>query len=118
MQREDASTPASEEHQPATPKDNEETPYWQQGGEQASREQEQQVAAPKKKKKNPLKLRLDLNLEIEIELKARIHGDLELALLGAPRLAMSSSQSSASHLVVEHAELSITAASTSKGASC
>lgn len=31
--------------------------------------------------KDPLKLRLDLNLEVEIELKARIHGDLTLALL-------------------------------------
>jgi hypothetical protein len=28
-----------------------------------------------------LKLRLDLNLEVEITLKARIHGDLTLALL-------------------------------------
>lgn len=37
---------------------------------------------PKEDKgKQPLKLRLDLNLEIEIELKARIHGDLTLALL-------------------------------------
>jgi hypothetical protein len=32
-------------------------------------------------KKDTLKLRLDLNLDIEITLKARIHGDLELALL-------------------------------------
>ena len=31
--------------------------------------------------KNPLKLRLDLNLEVEVTLKARIHGDLTLALL-------------------------------------
>ena len=31
--------------------------------------------------KDTLRLRLDLNLEIEIQLKARIHGDLELALL-------------------------------------
>ena len=28
-----------------------------------------------------LKLRIELNLDIEIELKARIHGDLTLALL-------------------------------------
>jgi hypothetical protein len=28
-----------------------------------------------------LRLRLDLNLDVEITLKARIHGDLELALL-------------------------------------
>lgn len=33
------------------------------------------------KKKDPMKLRLDLNLDIEVTLKARIHGDLELALL-------------------------------------
>lgn len=33
------------------------------------------------KKSDTLRLRLDLNLEIEIQLKARIHGDLELALL-------------------------------------
>jgi len=32
-------------------------------------------------KKDTLKLRLDLNLDVEITLKARIHGDLELALL-------------------------------------
>jgi hypothetical protein len=32
-------------------------------------------------KSDTLRLRLDLNLEIEIQLKARIHGDLELALL-------------------------------------
>jgi hypothetical protein len=31
--------------------------------------------------KDTLRLRLDLNLDIEIQLKARIHGDLELALL-------------------------------------
>ncbi|KAL4863029.1 hypothetical protein BDV12DRAFT_34315 [Aspergillus spectabilis] len=34
-----------------------------------------------KKEDNGLKLRLDLNLDIEIELKAKIHGDLTLALL-------------------------------------
>jgi hypothetical protein len=33
------------------------------------------------KKSDTLRLRLDLNLDIEITLKARIHGDLELALL-------------------------------------
>ena len=32
-------------------------------------------------KSDTLRLRLDLNLEVEITLKARIHGDLELALL-------------------------------------
>ncbi len=32
-------------------------------------------------KNDTLRLRLDLNLEVEITLKARIHGDLELALL-------------------------------------
>ncbi|KAF7552930.1 hypothetical protein G7Z17_g4004 [Cylindrodendrum hubeiense] len=32
-------------------------------------------------KSDTLRLRLDLNLDIEIQLKARIHGDLELALL-------------------------------------
>ncbi|KAH7111375.1 hypothetical protein EDB81DRAFT_362862 [Dactylonectria macrodidyma] len=32
-------------------------------------------------KNDALRLRLDLNLDIEIQLKARIHGDLELALL-------------------------------------
>ncbi|KAI7762126.1 hypothetical protein LZL87_004433 [Fusarium oxysporum] len=32
--------------------------------------------------KDTLRLRLDLNLDIEIQLKARIHGDLELSLLG------------------------------------
>lgn len=32
-------------------------------------------------KSDTLRLRLDLNLDIEVQLKARIHGDLELALL-------------------------------------
>ena len=32
-------------------------------------------------KSDTLRLRLDLNLDVEIQLKARIHGDLELALL-------------------------------------
>lgn len=35
-------------------------------------------------KSDTLRLRLDLNLDIEITLKARIHGDLELALLYVP----------------------------------
>ncbi|KAL7788614.1 hypothetical protein V8C37DRAFT_404323 [Trichoderma ceciliae] len=34
-----------------------------------------------KGKSDTLRLRLDLNLDIEIQLKAKIHGDLELALL-------------------------------------
>ncbi|KAH8912891.1 hypothetical protein BR93DRAFT_122619 [Coniochaeta sp. PMI_546] len=34
-----------------------------------------------KGKSDTLRLRLDLNLDIEITLKAKIHGDLELALL-------------------------------------
>jgi len=43
--------------------------------------QQQQMMQPEPPKKNdPMKLRLDLNLEIEVELKARIHGDLTLAL--------------------------------------
>jgi len=33
------------------------------------------------KNKDTLRLRLDLNLDVDITLKARIHGDLELALL-------------------------------------
>ncbi|KAL3483532.1 hypothetical protein BJX62DRAFT_220197 [Aspergillus germanicus] len=37
--------------------------------------------APKKKEDTGLKLRLDLNLDIEVELKAKIYGDLTLALL-------------------------------------
>ncbi|KAI1436507.1 hypothetical protein GGR50DRAFT_701801 [Xylaria sp. CBS 124048] len=35
-------------------------------------------------KNDTLKLRLDLNLDVEVTLKARIHGDLTLALLGSP----------------------------------
>lgn len=44
-------------------------------------------------KSDTLRLRLDLNLDIEIQLKARIHGDLELALLYVlpPRFTTSSS---------------------------
>ncbi|OAA64365.1 hypothetical protein SPI_03012 [Niveomyces insectorum RCEF 264] len=34
-----------------------------------------------KKSSDTLRLRLDLNLDVEITLKAKIHGDLELALL-------------------------------------
>lgn len=40
-------------------------------------------------KSDTLRLRLDLNLDIEIQLKARIHGDLELALLYVIPLAFS-----------------------------
>ncbi|KAL5335508.1 hypothetical protein BJX70DRAFT_401500 [Aspergillus crustosus] len=46
------------------------------GNKQESQPQEQ-----KKEEDTGLKLRLDLNLDLEIELKARIHGDLTLALL-------------------------------------
>jgi hypothetical protein len=35
----------------------------------------------KQSKSDTLRLRLDLNLDVEITLKAKIHGDLELALL-------------------------------------
>ncbi|CAG7979223.1 unnamed protein product [Penicillium nalgiovense] len=35
-----------------------------------------------------MKLRLELNLEIEVELKARIHGDLTLALIRGPGLGI------------------------------
>ncbi|KAL3952783.1 hypothetical protein ACCO45_012726 [Purpureocillium lilacinum] len=38
-------------------------------------------AQQKDERKNPLKLRLDLNLDVEIELRAKIHGDVTLALL-------------------------------------
>lgn len=54
-------------------------------------------------KSDTLRLRLDLNLDIEVQLKARIHGDLELALLYVfnllarllpfPSLLLSNSQS-------------------------
>jgi hypothetical protein len=43
--------------------------------------QGQVLAQPRDEKKNPLKLRLDLNLDVEIELRAKIHGDVTLALL-------------------------------------
>ena len=41
------------------------------------------VGGGAKKSDNPLRLRLDLNLEldVELELRARIHGDITLALL-------------------------------------
>ncbi|CAM1510611.1 Fc.00g009460.m01.CDS01 [Cosmosporella sp. VM-42] len=39
-------------------------------------------------KSDTLRLRLDLNLDIEIQLKARIHGDLELALLDCCKPAL------------------------------
>jgi hypothetical protein len=42
---------------------------------------QQQAQKSQDSGKQPLKLRLDLNLEIEIELRAKIHGDLTLALL-------------------------------------
>lgn len=43
--------------------------------------QNQQGGGGDKGKSDTLRLRLDLNLDIEITLKAKIHGDLELALL-------------------------------------
>ncbi|KAI9167877.1 hypothetical protein HJFPF1_04018 [Paramyrothecium foliicola] len=47
-------------------------------------------------KSDTLRLRLDLNLDIEIQLKARIHGDLELALLRQPAaMAEDSAQNNA-----------------------
>lgn len=53
---------------------------------------------PKKEEsgKQPLKLRLDLNLEIEIELRAKIHGDLTLALLYVHHLSFVTSASNSS----------------------
>lgn len=57
----------------------------QQQQQQQQQMQQQQQQQPQEQggggKSDTLKLRLDLNLEIEIQLKARIHGDLELALL-------------------------------------
>lgn len=48
----------------------------------------QQVQQPqpqqKESRSDPISLRLDINLEIEVTLKARIHGDLTLALLYVP----------------------------------
>jgi hypothetical protein len=39
------------------------------------------VAGQQSSDDKPLRLRLDLNLDVEIELKARVHGDVTLALL-------------------------------------
>jgi hypothetical protein len=55
--------------------------YQQQRQQQQMQQQQQQQPQKDEGGKNPLKLRLDLNLEIEITLKAKIHGDLTLALL-------------------------------------
>ncbi|KAI9317145.1 hypothetical protein BX666DRAFT_1835293, partial [Dichotomocladium elegans] len=41
----------------------------------------QVAGGAKEKDDNPLKLRLDLNLDVDIELRARVHGDVTLALL-------------------------------------
>ncbi|KAI9376318.1 hypothetical protein BJX61DRAFT_490993 [Aspergillus egyptiacus] len=50
--------------------------------QEAAVEQQQVLAQPMEKDEDTgLKLRLELNLDIEVELKARIHGDLTLALL-------------------------------------
>ena len=57
---------------------------YQQQQQQLQMQQQQQQQTTKSGGdggKNPLKLRLDLNLEVEVTLKARIHGDLTLALL-------------------------------------
>ena len=48
---------------------------------QAMQQQQQQPQGGGGGKSDTLRLRLDLNLDIEITLKAKIHGDLELALL-------------------------------------
>ncbi|KAL2848430.1 hypothetical protein BJY01DRAFT_246442 [Aspergillus pseudoustus] len=52
-----------------------------QGANRAPETQSIQATDPKKDEDTGLKLRLDLNLDIEVDLKARIHGDLTLALL-------------------------------------
>ncbi|KAI8387355.1 hypothetical protein BD560DRAFT_382191 [Blakeslea trispora] len=44
-------------------------------------EQQQGGGGGKKDGQQPLSLRLDLNLDVEITLKARVHGDVTLALL-------------------------------------
>ncbi|CAL5872775.1 uncharacterized protein PFLUO_LOCUS7044 [Penicillium psychrofluorescens] len=61
-------------------------PYMQQRGMQMGQISGGMNEAPQKEEKSMLdeegmKLRLELNLEIEIELKARIHGDLTIALM-------------------------------------
>lgn len=48
---------------------------------QAMQQQQQPQGGGGGGKSDTLRLRLDLNLDIEITLKAKIHGDLELALL-------------------------------------
>ncbi|KAH0537749.1 hypothetical protein FGG08_005497 [Glutinoglossum americanum] len=52
-------------------------------------------------KSDTLRLRLDLNLDVEITLKARIHGDLELALLEIPKHSMISQRQHLKTLVSE-----------------
>jgi hypothetical protein len=61
--------------------------------QQQQQQQQQQVAAPKEEKKGHSgapSVRLDLNIELEVTLKARIHGDLTLALLYVSLLPLSS----------------------------
>ncbi|KAJ2971785.1 hypothetical protein NUW58_g9318 [Xylaria curta] len=56
----------------------------QQQFQQQQQMQQQQQQQNDGGKSDTLKLRLDLNLEVEVTLKARIHGDLTLALLLPP----------------------------------
>ncbi|KAK6863728.1 hypothetical protein PG995_000256 [Apiospora arundinis] len=49
--------------------------------QQQQQQMQQQQGGGGGGKSDTLKLRLDLNLEVEVTLKARIHGDLTLALL-------------------------------------
>ncbi|KAI5857788.1 hypothetical protein BZA05DRAFT_441092 [Tricharina praecox] len=67
----------------------------QRQGQQQGQQQQQpgqvsapQAQAPAKEKghSGAPSVRLDLNIELEVTLKARIHGDLTLALLGKPKL--------------------------------
>ncbi|KUI68662.1 hypothetical protein VM1G_03651 [Cytospora mali] len=51
-------------------------------------------------KSDTLRLRLDLNLDIEITLKAKIHGDLELALLFTRDSLCTTAQSKPPHTVL------------------
>ncbi|RAH59366.1 hypothetical protein BO85DRAFT_369112 [Aspergillus piperis CBS 112811] len=44
----------------------------------------QELTQPSEEEDTGLKLRLELNLDVEVELKAKIHGDLTLALLALP----------------------------------